>query len=88
MYKSRKLISFYLEGRDLEKLLNRSLNFGLSPSAFAKKLVTDNLERRTDEELMERFDVLESNLKEYSNKALKELFQVLTDISPDEPRDE
>jgi predicted DNA binding CopG/RHH family protein len=84
MYKKEKLISFRLEGRDLEKLINRASEFGLSPAMFAKKLVTENLDRQTDEELMERFEVLESKIEALSEKNLtfiKEVFYVTSNIS-------
>ena len=83
MYKKEKLISFRLEGQELEKLINRAVGFGMSPAVFAKRLVTENLDRQTDEELMERFDVLESKIEMLSERNLtfiKEVFYVTGDI--------
>jgi len=83
MYTRPKLISFKLEGRELEKLIHRASEFGTSPGLFAKKLVADNLDIKSNEELMDRFDLLEDKLCTY----IKEVFYVLSE-TPAEKLDE
>jgi len=76
-----------MEGRELTKLTNRAAEFGISPAVFAKKLVSDNLERKTDEELTEQFELLQSKIEASNERVLsyiKEVFYVLSDI----PREE
>ena len=90
MYTKSKTIAFKLEGRELEKLTSRAGEFGVSLSIFAKKLVTDNLEKMTHEELVQQFELLENKIEFVTRSVLnyvKEVFYVLSDM-PREQLDE
>ena len=90
MYTKSKTIAFKLEGRELEKLTSRAGEFGVSPSIFAKRLVTDNLEKMTHDELAQQFELLENKIEAISGSVLayvKEVFYVLSDM-PREQLDE
>lgn len=84
MYKKTKQIAFKLEGRDLEELTLGGARHGLSPQAYAKILVIENLYRLSEKEITAHFNVLEGQIEDAQRKLIsvvKEVFHVVADIS-------
>jgi hypothetical protein len=76
MYRETKVISFKLEGKELQILENQAEKFGMSPGTYARRLLVEALTKDGSGKIIDRIGLLETRLI----NAVKEVFYVVLEL--------